>query len=163
MDATHTLLVVGEGGVATALEAMADALGWTTVVTTSLEDTVAALDGCDSVVVLSHHEGIDGPAIAAALSSEASYVGAMGSRATQARRQEWLRANGVPEELMAEVRGPAGLDIGADTPAEIAVSVVAEIVALRRGAATGSLGSLSGRSGPIHPDLPPGTAHCPGG
>jgi xanthine/CO dehydrogenase XdhC/CoxF family maturation factor len=163
MDATHTLLVVGEGAVATALEAMADALGWTTVVTTSVEDTVAALEGCDSVVVLSHHEGIDGPALAAALSSEASYVGAMGSRATQARRQEWLRADGVSEELMAEVRGPAGLDIGADTPAEIAISVVAEIVALRRGAATGSFGSLSGRPGPIHPDLPPGTAHCPGG
>jgi xanthine/CO dehydrogenase XdhC/CoxF family maturation factor len=163
MDATHTLLVVGEGAVAEALGAMADALGWTTVVTSSLEDAVAALDGCDSVVVLSHHEGIDGPALAAALSSEAGYVGAMGSRATQARRKDWLRADGVSEELIAKVRGPAGLDIGADTPAEIAVSVVAEIVALRRGAAAGSVGSLSRRSGPIHPDLPPGTAHCPGG
>jgi xanthine/CO dehydrogenase XdhC/CoxF family maturation factor len=162
MAATHTLLVVGKGEVAVALEAMANALGWRPVVANSLEEAVAALDGSDSVVVLSHHEGIDGPAIAAALSSGASYVGAMGSRATQARRQEWLRENGVPEELMAEVRGPAGIDIGADTPAEIAVSVVAEIVALRRGAATGALGSLSARSGPIHPDLPPGTAHCPG-
>jgi xanthine/CO dehydrogenase XdhC/CoxF family maturation factor len=161
MDATHTLLVVGEGDVAVALEAMASALGWRPVVATSLEEAVGALEASDSVVVLSHHEGIDGPAIAAALASEATYVGAMGSRATQARRQEWLRDNGVTEEALSKVRGPAGLDIGADTPAEIAVSVVAEIVALRRGAAD-SVGSLSARSGPIHPDLPPGTAHCPG-
>jgi xanthine dehydrogenase accessory factor len=73
-----------------------------------------------------------------------------------------MRANGVSEEAIDAVRGPAGLDIGADTPAEIAVAIVAEIIALDRGAA-GATGSLSKRSGPIHADLPPGTALCPGG
>ena len=159
--ATHTLLVVGDGEVAAALDATARVLGWTPVTVNSLEDTAAALDRADAVVVLSHHDGLDGPALAAALSSDARYVGAMGSRATQARRRDWMRANGVSEEAIDAVHGPAGLDIGADTPAEIAVAIVAEIIALDRGAA--ATGSLSKRSGPIHPDLPPGTALCPGG
>lgn len=162
-DGRHTLLVVGDGEVAAALESTAHALGWEVLVVNSLDETRAALGRCHSVVVLSHHDGLDGPAIEAALASDATYVGAMGSRRTQARRREWMRRNGVPEDLLARVHGPAGLDIGADTPGEIAVSIVAEIIALRRGVAGGSLGSLSGRAGPIHPDLPPGTAHCPGG
>lgn len=68
--------------------------------------------------------------------------------------------NGVPQDLVDSVRGPAGLDIGSNTPAEIAVSMVAEIIAVHRGV-TG--GSLSDRPGQIHPDLLPGTAECPAG
>jgi xanthine dehydrogenase accessory factor len=114
------------------------------------------------VVVLSHHEGVDGPAIKAALAAGTAYVGAMGSRRTQARRREWLLENGVDEAALAAVRAPVGLDIGADEPGEIAVSILAEIVAVRRGAGS-AVGSVSDRSGPIHPDLEPGTATCPGG
>jgi len=154
------LLVVGHGDVATALEAISRALGWTVTVVDSLEETVDALDASDTVVVLSHHEGLDGPAIAAALASDATYVGAMGSRATQARRREWMLANGFPESELARLRAPVGLDIGANTSGEIAVSIVAEIIALRRGV---SGGSISDRPGPIHPGLPPGTAECPAG
>jgi xanthine dehydrogenase accessory factor len=154
------LLVVGRGEVATALEAIARALGWTVTVVDSLEETVDALDASDTVVVLSHHEGVDGPAIAAALDSPATYVGAMGSRATQARRRAWMLANGVPESELARLRAPVGLDIGADSPGEIAVSVVAEVIAQHRGV---SGGSISERTGPIHPGLAPGTAECPSG
>ena len=157
----QALLVVGDGEVTRALESIARALGWRVTVTSSLGATTEALGQSDSVVVLSHHEGLDGPAIAAALDADVSYVGAMGSRATQARRRAWMLDNGVPEKLADTVRGPAGLDIGADTPGEIAVAIVAEIVALRRRGVSG--GSLSERSGPIHPDLAPGTAVCPGG
>ena len=60
------------------------------------------------------------------------------------------------------MRAPIGLDIGADEPGEIAVSILAEIVAVRRGAGA-TVGAVSERTGPIHPDLEPGTATCPGG
>ena len=106
--------------------------------------------------------GSTGPAIKAALEKGTAYVGAMGSRKTQTRRREWLLENGVTEEALAAVRAPIGLDIGADEPGEIAVSILAEIVAVRRGAGA-TVGAVSERSGPIHPDLEPGTATCPGG
>jgi xanthine/CO dehydrogenase XdhC/CoxF family maturation factor len=160
-EPAHTLLVVGDADVAHALEQMATALRWRTVVVSSVDDAVAALDHADSVVVLSHDDGTDGPALAAALAAGKQYVGAMGSRRTQARRRAWMLEHGVEPSLADSVRGPAGLDIGADTPAEIALSILAEIVAGRRGAR--GAGSISDRSGPVHPDLPPGTATCPGG
>ncbi|HET6627189.1 MAG TPA: XdhC family protein [Nocardioidaceae bacterium] len=157
---TPTVLVVGAGEVATALRAFTTTLGWSAVVVESLEDTLAALPGAEVVVVTSHQEGVDGPAIAAALAQGTPYIGAMGSRSTQARRREWMLANGVSQRQVDSVHAPVGLDIGADTPAEIALAIVAEIVAVRRGA---SGGSLEGRPGPIHPGLDPGTAECPAG
>jgi len=157
----HTLLVVGSGEVTDAVEALSTTLGWKAVVVSTLADTLAALHDADSVVVLSHHDGTDGPALAAALAAGKRYVGAMGSRRTQARRRDWMLENGVDPRHVDSVRGPAGLDIGADTPGEIAVSILAEVIAMRRGM-SGS-GSISERSGPVHPDLPPGTAICPGG
>ncbi|MDQ4085838.1 MAG: XdhC family protein [Actinomycetota bacterium] len=157
----HTLLVVGEGEVARALEAIGTTLGWSVVLVGTLETTVAALPRADSVVVLSHHDGTDGPALAAAVDAGKGYVGAMGSRRTQARRREWMLEHGVDPGLVDSVHGPAGLDIGADTPAEIAVSILAEVIASRRGVR--GAGSISDRVGPVHPDLPPGTATCPGG
>lgn len=158
--AAHSLLIVGHGEVSTALVAIARALGWNPTAVDTLESTVAGLPGADSVVVLSHHDGVDGPAIAAALECGTTYVGAMGSRRTQARRREWMLANGTAEAKADSVHGPAGLDIGANTPAEIALSIAAEIVAFRRGVPGAS---LSRRQGPIHPDLAPGTAECPAG
>lgn len=158
------LLIVGEGDVAVALEQIAAALQWWPIVVGSTDVVPEELPPAEYVVVLSHHEGVDGPTLAAALSGPADYVGAMGSRSTQARRREWLREHGVPPDRIEAVHGPAGLAIGADAPGEIAVSIIAEIIAVQRGdQQTVSAGSLKDRSGPLHPDLPPGTATCPSG
>lgn len=158
------LLIVGEGEVATALREVARLLGWRPVLVDSAgaaRDAARELGPSDAAVVTSHHDGVDGPALEACLHSEAAYVGGMGSRRTQARRAQWLLEHGVPQEAVDSIHGPAGLDIGADTPAEIAVSIISEAVAVLRGAHGGA--SLRDRSGAIHPDLPPGTVYCPTG
>lgn len=85
----------------------------------------------DAVCVLTHDLKFDVPAIRAALRAGAGYVGAMGSKKTQARRVEHLREEGVAAEDLARVFSPIGLDIGGDEGGEIAVSIVAEIVANR--------------------------------
>lgn len=162
MAGSYEVLVVGEGPVAAALTPMVAAVGWTPTVATSLDEVRAGLGAADAVVVLSHHDGLDAPAIAAALAAGTPYVGAMGSRKTQARRREWLLANGVTADALAHLRAPVGLDIGADEPGEIAVSILAEVVAVRRGAAA-AVSAISARDGAIHPHLDPGTATCPGG
>ncbi|GAB3447517.1 hypothetical protein GCM10027517_31470 [Phycicoccus ginsengisoli] len=158
MADSFSLRVVGDGPVADALEAMTPPLGWDVTVTT---DDTTVPEGLDALVVTSHHDGVDGPAIRAALAAGTAYVRAMGSRRTQARRREWLLAHGVDEESLGRVRAPIGLDIGADAPAEIAVSILAEVVASRAGRT--QVGSVADRDGAIHPDLAPGTATCPGG
>ena len=162
MTDSMRVLVVGDGPVAEALTPMLAALGWQATCAGTLAETEDALPGADAVVVTSHHEDVDGPAIRAALAAGVPYVGGMGSRRTQARRREWLLGHGVTEADLAAVRAPVGLDIGADAPGEIAVSILAEIIAVRRGA-TESVGSISSRDGAIHPDQEPGTAYCPGG
>jgi xanthine dehydrogenase accessory factor len=140
------LVVVGEGLIADALRDAATLLGWQPRVSGS-PDAVTDLHRSDAVVVLSHDRTVDGPALTSALAGGAGYVGALGSRRTQAARREWLTEHGVPAEQQARIHGPAGLDIDAHTPAEIAVSIVAEILAIR--AASGG-GSLRDRSGPVH-------------
>lgn len=152
------LHVVGDGPVAEALVALATPLGW--VVTTSTDDPSVAAS-VDALVVTSHHEGVDGPAIRAGLEAGTAYLGGMGSRRTQARRREWLLANGVSEDALATVHAPVGLDIGANAPGEIAVAILAEVIAVRAGRS--AAGSVGDREGPIHPDLPAGEAYCPGG
>ncbi len=82
-----------------------------------------------AVAVLTHDPKLDDPAVIAALQSPAFYVGALGSRKTNARRLERLRRKGIPEEALARLHAPIGLDIGARTPEEIALSIMAEIVA----------------------------------
>ncbi|RMF38186.1 MAG: XdhC/CoxI family protein [Chloroflexi bacterium] len=91
------------------------------------------LDEATYVVVLSHDEKLDNPALKMALESPARYVGALGSRKTHARRVEALRQMGVSEEAIARIHAPIGLDLGAQGPEEIAVAIIAEIVAVRRG------------------------------
>ncbi|MDQ2844832.1 MAG: XdhC family protein [Actinomycetota bacterium] len=157
----HRLLIVGSGEVASALIAIADTLGWSTTATESLDRVLTALPDTESVIVLSHDPAIDGPALAAAVASRPTYVGAMGSRRTQTRRRDWMLANGTSPAQLAAIHGPAGLDIGAMKPAEIALSVAAEIVASTR--RVDASGSLSRRDGPIHPDLAAGLADCPAG
>jgi xanthine dehydrogenase accessory factor len=144
------MLVVGDGLIADALAASAGLLGWPVQVTNDAAQAVTAaaeLHRSDAVVVLSHDRAVDGPALSAALDGRAGYVGGLGSRHTQAARWEWLTEHGVPESEQARVHGPAGLDIDAHTPAEIAVSIVAEILAVRSGSTGGSLGQ---RGGPVH-------------
>lgn len=82
-----------------------------------------------AVAVLTHDPKLDDPAVMAALRSPAFYVGALGSRKTNARRLERLRRQGVEEAALARLHAPIGLDIGARTPEEIALSIMAEIVA----------------------------------
>lgn len=161
MADTEVLLVVGEGPVADALTPLAGLLGWECRASSELPGALAGLASATAVVVTSHHAEVDGPVIKAALRAGTTYVGAMGSRRTQERRRQWLRENGVGEDELGRVRGPAGLAIGADTPAEIALSILAELVAVLRGAE--ETVSLRDTSGPLHPGLPPGTATCPTG
>ena len=145
-----SLLVVGDGLIATALSDTAALLGWQAQVAADVEPAVTALRQLrrsDAVVVLSHDREVDGPVLAAALASGVGYVGALGSRRTQAARQEWLAEHGVTETAMERIHGPAGLDIDAHTPAEIAISIVAEILGSRSSSAGGA---LRDRPGPVH-------------
>ena len=85
------------------------------------------------VVLLTHDPKLDDPAILLALRSPARYIGALGSPKTHAARLERLREEGMSEEQFARLHAPVGLPLGADTPEEIAVSIIAEIVAVRHG------------------------------
>jgi xanthine dehydrogenase accessory factor len=91
------------------------------------------LDTRCAVVTLSHDPKLDDPALERALHSEAFYIGALGSQRTQARRRERLLEQGFTEQAIARVHGPVGLDVGARSPAEIALSIAAELTrCLRR-------------------------------
>jgi xanthine dehydrogenase accessory factor len=91
------------------------------------------VDGRTAVIVLTHDPKIDDPALIHALSSDAFYIGALGSRKTHAKRIERLRKAGVAAAGIERIRAPIGLDIGAQGAAEIAASVIAEIIAVQRG------------------------------
>ena len=93
------------------------------------------LDPFTALAAVTHDPKLDEPALAAALRAGCFYVGALGSRRTHARRLERLAAQGLGPEEMARIHAPIGLDIGAASPAEIAVSILAEVIrALRAGA-----------------------------
>ncbi|ACM05520.1 MULTISPECIES: XdhC family protein [Thermomicrobium] len=85
------------------------------------------------IVILAHDEKFEDPALHVALRSRAGYIGAIGSRKTSQQRLERLRRAGFSEEQLARIHAPIGIDIGAKTPGEIAVSILAEIIAVRRG------------------------------
>jgi xanthine dehydrogenase accessory factor len=108
-------------------------LGWEARVAATLEDSLAALPDARAVVVTSHDLDVAGPSLEAALAGDLVYIGGMGSRKTQDLRRGYLTEHGVDEEQLGRVRGPAGLDIGADGPGEIALSILAELVATVRG------------------------------
>jgi xanthine dehydrogenase accessory factor len=93
----------------------------------------APLDGYTAIALLTHDPKIDDVALVRALNAECFYVGALGSRKTHAKRLERMRAQGFGEAALARIHAPIGLDIGAVSPAEIAVSIIGEIIgALRR-------------------------------
>lgn len=93
------------------------------------DDALAALDidRRTAVVTLTHDPKLDDPALAVALRREPFYIGALGSRKTHAKRLERLREAGFGEATLARIRAPVGLDIGAVSPAEIAISILAEM------------------------------------
>lgn len=91
------------------------------------------LDASCYVCILSHDPKFDEPALRLALRSPAAYIGAIGSKKTQASRREWLRSEGLSEEQIARVHGPIGLQLGGRDPAETALAILAEMTAVRYG------------------------------
>jgi xanthine dehydrogenase accessory factor len=107
----------------------------------------AQLGTRDAVCVLTHDSKFDVPAVRGALATRVGYIGVMGSRKTHDKRTERLREAGVTDPELARLMSPIGLDLGARTPEETAISICAEIIARR----TGRLApSLRDASGPIH-------------
>jgi xanthine dehydrogenase accessory factor len=112
------------------------------------DDALARLGGIDRatyIAVLTHDPKLDDATLTIALRSDAAYVGAMGSRRAQAQRRERLLSAGIEEELLERIAAPIGLDLGAVTPEETALSIMAEVVAVRNGREGGRLSQISGR------------------
>ena len=112
------------------------------------EEAFARLGGIDratAIAVLTHDPKLDDAALIIALRSQAGYIGAMGSRRAQESRRERLLAKGVTEEEMERISAPIGLDLGALTAEETALSIMAEIVAMRYGREGGRLANAKGR------------------
>lgn len=105
------------------------------------------IDERTAICLLSHDDRFDAEALAVALRSPAFYVGAMGSRRTHGRRMDALRALDVPPELLARLHSPIGLDLGGSSPEETAVSILAEVLAVRTAASRRPLHELDA---PIH-------------
>lgn len=89
-------------------------------------------DSRTAIVTLTHDPKLDDPALIVALKSEAFYIGSLGSKRTHAKRFERLTEQGLSHANIDRIHGPIGLDIGAKTPSEIAVSILSEVVAIRR-------------------------------
>ncbi len=104
-------------------------------------------DDATYAAVLTHEPRFDDPTLTALLKSQVAYIGAMGSRRAHAERLERLREAGFGDEDLARISGPIGLDIGAKTPEETAVSILAEVIAARHGRGGGR---LSDRKAPVH-------------
>jgi xanthine dehydrogenase accessory factor len=147
------LFVYGAVDTAEALCRLARELGWHTIVADARakfataeripsahelivewpEEALALIepDHATAVVVLTHDDKFDVPALKAALATEAFYVGALGSRRNQERRRERLLEEGVDESELERISGPCGLDLGAESQPETALSILGEIVAIR--------------------------------
>jgi len=147
------LFVYGAVDTAEALARAAKLLGWTVIIGDARgkfatreripsadelivewpEEALAqvAPDHQTAIVVLTHDDKFDEPALKGALETEAFYIGALGSRRNQERRRERLLEAGVAEAALERISGPCGLDIGADSQEETALSILAEILAVR--------------------------------
>ena len=149
------LLLIGAGQLSRYLAEMAQVLDYQVVVcdpradyaaawqvdsteidTRMPDDAVAALadDPRSAVVALTHDPKLDDMALMVALESQAFYVGALGSKANNAKRHERLASLGIPAPALARLHGPVGLRLGSRTPPEIAIAILAELIAIRRGA-----------------------------
>ena len=149
------LVIVGGVHIAVALVSLAKTLGFRTILVDPREafgnakrfphaDEIVndwpdkalerlAPDGSTAIAVLTHDPKLDDPALLAALPGRAFYVGALGSRRTQEKRRERLLEAGLPETALARLHGPIGLPLGGRSPEEIAVAILAQIVATRNG------------------------------
>ena len=108
-------------------------------------DELGGIDRATSIAVLTHDPKLDDAVLRIALRSDAQYIGAMGSRRAQERRRERLVAEGITDDELARLAAPIGLDIGALTAAETAISIMGEITAVRRGREGGRLKGAAGR------------------
>ena len=155
------LLVYGAIDTAEALCRLARLLGWRTIVADArarfaTRDRIPSADELlvawpeeaieqvkpdlgTAIVILTHDDKFDLPMLTAALASDAFYVGALGSRRNQERRLALLRDAGLSEAELERISGPCGLDVGAESPAETALSMLAEILASRAGRSGGPL------------------------
>ena len=169
------LFVYGAVDTAESLCAAAKLLGWSTVVADararfatrervpSADELLVAwpeealaqqpADTATAIFVLTHDDKFDLPMLRAAVKSDAFYIGALGSRRNQERRRELLREAGLTEDELERISGPSGLDIGADTPAETAISMLAEALAIRASRKGGLLRDSPHR---IHADVAAG-------
>jgi xanthine dehydrogenase accessory factor len=169
------LLVYGAVDTADALCAAAKLLGWHTIVADARarfatrerlpnadeilvawpEETLEQVkpDVGTAVVLLTHDDKFDFPMIRGTLETDAFYIGLLGSRRNQERRRALLLEAGVAEAELDRVSGPCGLDVGAESPAETALSILAEILALRAGRTGGSLKTSARRihAEPVEP------------
>lgn len=102
------------------------------------------VDRNTAIAILSHDPKFDEPALLGSLATPARYIGAVGSRKTNVDRRQRLTAAGVDEESIARIRGPIGLNIGASTPEEMAISILAEIIAVWNDRDGGPLAAASG-------------------
>jgi xanthine dehydrogenase accessory factor len=107
-------------------------------------------DHATAIVILTHDDKFDIPALKSALASEAFYIGALGSRRNQERRRERLLEEGVTPEEFDRISGPCGLDLGGESQPETALSILGEIVAFRFGRSGGRLRDAKQR---IHADV----------
>jgi xanthine dehydrogenase accessory factor len=162
------LIVFGAVDFAAALCTMAKATGWRAFVVDprarfaqparfpDAEEVVAAwpeeafqrlggIDRATAIAVLTHDPKLDDAALVLALRSNAGYIGAMGSRRAQAKRRERLLAKGIEDAEMERISAPIGLDLGALTAEETALSIMGEIVAMRHGRPGGRLAHSQGR------------------
>jgi len=106
---------------------------------------LGGIDRATAIAVLTHDPKLDDAALVLALRSDAGYIGAMGSRRAQAKRRERLLAKGIEDSDLERVCAPIGLDLGALTAEETALSIMGEIVAMRHGRTGGRLAHASGR------------------
>ncbi|MFQ5554747.1 MAG: XdhC family protein [Acidimicrobiia bacterium] len=168
------MLIFGAGHIAQPLSRMAQELGFRVIVADAratwateerfpeVDRLIVAwpdvvfeqvpLDHRTYVVLLNHDARFEDPVFPAVRDVPVRYIGALGSRRTHRARLERLHAQGWTEENTARIHGPVGIDIGAEHPAEVAVSILAEIVQARYGHGTGL--SLRGREGRIHLQRP---------
>jgi xanthine dehydrogenase accessory factor len=106
---------------------------------------IGGIDRATYIAVLTHDPKLDDAALERALRSEAAYIGAMGSRRAQEKRRERLVEKGLSDDELARIAAPIGLDLGGLTAEETALSIMAEVVAVRNGRSGGRLSSSSGR------------------